>query len=277
MCRWLAYSGPSIPMAGLVSRPEHSLIHQSREAALSPTAVNADGFGIGWYSPTDPTPAVFRSIQPAWADANLADLASHVWSGLFLAHVRASTGTAVQLSNCHPFRHKHWLWVHNGSIEDFARLKRDLVLAIDSALYPAIAGTTDSEVMFYLALTFGLEDDPVSAVERMLGLVERVGQTHGVPAPVQMTVATTDGQRIWAFRYSTEGRSRTLFYTADVTTVAGWHSDLRGLGEPSTDTRLVVSEPLFHLPDAWLEVPESSFLIVQPGADAMGSLTPRAT
>jgi predicted glutamine amidotransferase len=150
VCRWLAYSGPSIPMAGLVSRTEHSLIHQSREAALSPTAVNADGFGIGWYSPTDPTPAVFRSIQPAWADANLADLASHVRSG------------------------KHWLWVHNGSIEDFARLKRDLVLAIDSALYPAIAGTTDSEVMFYLALTFGLEGDPVSAVERMLGLVERV-------------------------------------------------------------------------------------------------------
>ncbi len=30
--------------------------------------------------------------------------------------------------------------------------------------------------MFFLALTFGLEDDPVAAVERMVGFVEKTGR-----------------------------------------------------------------------------------------------------
>ena len=34
--------------------------------------------------------------------------------------------------------------------------------------------------------------------------------------PVQMTVATTDGESVWAFRYSSEGKSRSLFYSTDV-------------------------------------------------------------
>jgi hypothetical protein len=66
--------------------------------------------------------------------------------------------------------------------------------------------------MFYLALTFGLEDDPVAAVERMVGFVEKTGHDHGVELPIQMTVATTDGRSIWAFRYSSEGDSRSLCF-----------------------------------------------------------------
>ena len=59
---------------------------------------------------------------------------------------------------------------------------------------PSIEGTTDSEAMFYLALTFGLESDPVAAVERMVGFVEETGHKHGIEHPIQMTIATTDGR-----------------------------------------------------------------------------------
>lgn len=275
MCRWLAYSGSSLPIEYLVSRPANSLIHQSRESAMGATALNADGFGVGWYAPNDPVPGLFRSVQPAWADANLEEMARHVHSSLFVAHVRATTGTPVQQTNCHPFRHENWLWAHNGAVREFATVKRDLVMAVDPALFPAIVGSTDSEVLFHLALTFGLQDDPVTAVERMIGFVEQVGRAHGVELPLQMTVVTTDGGRVWAFRYSSEGRSRTLYYSALVTTVRELHPELEILREVSDETRIIVSEPLSDLSGAWVEVPESHYGIVQEGQDVLAPLVPR--
>jgi predicted glutamine amidotransferase len=83
---------------------------------------------------------VFRSIEPAWNDANLRELAGHVSSPLFFAHIRAAIGSAVQQTNCHPFPHGRWLWMHNGFIDGFATVKRDVVLAVDESLYPEIEG-----------------------------------------------------------------------------------------------------------------------------------------
>ena len=86
--------------------------------------------------------------------------------------------------------------MHNGYIKDFALIKRDLVVAVDPSLYPLIEGQTDSEVLFFPALTFGLEDDPPAAIERAIGLVEDAGSRLGVPDPFQGTIATTDGERL---------------------------------------------------------------------------------
>lgn len=275
MCRWLAYSGSSIPLEALVSRPVNSLIHQSRESAMGATALNADGFGVGWYAPGDPVPALFRSLQPAWSDTNLEELARHIHSPLFIAHVRATTGTPVQQTNCHPFRHDTWLWAHNGGIREFPTVRRDLLFAVAPQYFAGIEGTTDSELMFHLALTFGLQDDPVGAVERMVGFVEDVGHAHGVQWPIQMTVATTDGTSLWVFRYSSEGESRTLFYTARLSTIRELHPEIPQLRDLSDETRIVVSEPLSDLPGVWVEVPESHYGIVQPGQDVLERFTPR--
>jgi glutamine amidotransferase len=149
------------------------------------------------------------------------------------------------------------------------------VLAVDPSLFPSIEGTTDSEVMFYLALTFGLEDDPVAAVERMVGFVEKTGRDHGVDHPIQMTVATTDGTSIWAFRYSSERDSRSLYFSTRMDTLKALYPEsvLRLL---SDETRAVVSEPLGDLPGAWNEVPEAHVGIVQPGSDELRPFAPRA-
>jgi glutamine amidotransferase len=197
-----------------------------------------------------------------------------VRSPLFFAHVRASTGTAIQQTNCHPFRHGRWMWMHNGAITDFQRLRRDLCLAIDPALFACLEGSTDSEVMFFLALTFGLDQDAPAAVARMAGTVERLGREHGVEYPLQMTIAVTDGIRLWAFRYSSQGNSRSLFYSSRVDTVRALHPDLTFLQGVSDETRLVVSEPLADLPGAWNELPESSYGIVQPGDDELRPFAP---
>jgi predicted glutamine amidotransferase len=150
------------------------LIDQSLHARLGATTTNGDGFGVGWYTDGE-APGLFRSVEPAWNDRNLRELAGHVRSPLFFAHIRASTGTAIQQPNCHPFRYGRWLWMHNGLVHDFARVKRDLVLAIDEGLYPSVEGSTDSEVLVHLALTFGLEQDPPSAVARMAASSRRRG------------------------------------------------------------------------------------------------------
>jgi glutamine amidotransferase len=194
MCRWLAYSGTPIRMEELLLKRERSLIDQSLHAQLGATTTNGDGFGVGWYEDVGKQPPrLYRSTHPAWNDRNLRELAAGVASPLFFAHIRASTGTAIQETNTHPFRHGGWLWMHNGLIRDFPRVRRDLMLAVDDSLFASIEGTTDSETMFYLALTFGLESDPVSAVEQMVGFVEATGRKHGVEQPIQMTVATTEG------------------------------------------------------------------------------------
>lgn len=275
MCRWLVYSGTPILLSELLYQPAHSLIDQSRHARLGAETTNGDGFGIAWYDSHGEGPAVFHGIGPAWSDRNLRELADHVRSGLFFAHIRASTGTAVQQTNCHPFRHDQWVWMHNGSIAEFGRVKRELALAVDPALYPAIEGSTDSELMFYLALTLGLREDPPAAVEAMVGLIEDVGHAHGVAAPLQMTVATSDGQRVWAFRYSSAGASRSLFYSTDVRTLCQLHPDIPRLRELSAESRIVVSEPLGDLAGAWNSVPEACYGVVQPGPDVIAPFRPR--
>jgi predicted glutamine amidotransferase len=205
---------------------------------LGAEATNGDGFCVGWYD-YQPTPGVFRSIEPAWNDANLRELAAHIKSGLFLEHIRAAIGSAVQQTSCHPFRHGRWLFMHNGFLAELATVKRDVVLAVDESLYPEIKRQAETELLFYLALTFGLEDDPIGAVTRAIGLVEQVGHRRGVKYPFQGTVATTDGERIWAFRYSSEGKSRSLFFTGRVPTLRHLSPEREILQEVSDDARLI--------------------------------------
>ena len=273
MCRWLAYSGSPIRLEELLVKRDRSLIDQSLHSRLGATTTNGDGFGVGWYDDSG-APRLYRSTHPAWNDRNLRELAAGVSSPLFFAHIRASTGTAIQETNTHPFRHGRWLWMHNGLIREFPSVRRELLLAVDDTLFSSIEGTTDSEAMFYLALTFGLEDDPIAAVARTVGLVEDVGRRHGVEHPIQMTIATTDGSAIWAFRYSSEGQSRSLFFSTRMDALKAVHPELEELAGLSDETRVVVSEPLGDLPGAWNEVPESHVGIVQPGVDELLPFVP---
>ncbi|MEX0939072.1 MAG: class II glutamine amidotransferase [Pirellulales bacterium] len=268
MCRWLAYTGSPIYMDSLLLKPEHSLIDQSRRSQRLHTGMddqsqaaffmNGDGVGLGWYNDQD-EPGVYRDIQPAWNDHNLRSLAQHTQSSLFLAHVRASSGTAIQRTNCHPFRFEKWLFQHNGSITNFAAVKRDIDLAVDADLYARMEGSTDSERMFYLALTFGLVRDPPRALARMAGFVETVGRGAGSDSPLRMTVAVSDGQRIFAVRYGSGDRAPTLFHNRSTTAlkeVGGQRAEI------PDDAIVVLSEPLDHISDHWEEIPPSTLLVI---------------
>ena len=189
--------------------------------------------------------------------------------------MRAATGTPVEQTNCHPFRHGRWLFVHNGFIDDYARVRRDLLLEVDPDLFPGIQGTTDSELMFHLALTFGLEEEPLEALERMAGFVEATGHRHGVSEPLQMTIAVSDGERVYAARYASGPVVNSLFVTADAGAIRALYPDEERFQQFSDEARAVVSEPLGDLPGVWEEVPAGTALVVQPGEDERMAFTPR--
>jgi predicted glutamine amidotransferase len=274
MCRWMAWSGQPVIVEELLFQPVHGLIDQSLHSRMGVETTNGDGFGLGWYGP-GAGPGMYKSVAPAWGDANLRELAAQIESHMFIAHVRATTGTAIQETNCHPFRHGRWLFVHNGVIAGFHDMRRELMLEVRPDLFPDVQGSTDSEVLFHLALTYGLEQDPVAALERAIGFVEATAERHGIEHPVQTSIGITDGERLWALRYSTERKSRSLFVSTDAHAIRQLHPENPRLQRLRDEDRIVVSEPIADLPGVWEAIPESTVLLVQPGPDEQYEFHPR--
>jgi predicted glutamine amidotransferase len=235
---------------------------------------NGDGFGVGRYSELGGMPGLYKSIQPALNDHNLLEFARAYFVAALLRHIRASNGTAIQETNAHPFRHGRWLFMHNGYVREFPRVRRDLLLAVAPALFAGIEGLGDSEVLFHLALTFGREEDPLTALSLMVGFVEEVGERHGVEHPLKMTVATSDGELIIAARYSSNGKPGSLYFSTDARKLKAQHPCIKELQVLSDEARAIISEPLRELVGAWNAVPESSIGIVQPGPEDLYMLTP---
>jgi glutamine amidotransferase len=211
MCRFLCYMGPKIHLAELLYRPNNSLILQSYRASELSVPLNGDGFGVGWYTgDADCTsPCVFTSLTPAWSNQNLRRLSEHVSTPLFFAHVRAaSPGMLVSEANCHPYVSGRYLWMHNGLIRDFVRIKRRLRESLPDHLYNSIEGTTDSEHAFAVFLSF-IRDQEQRLTARELGraLVLAIAQLEwwaneaGVMGPSYFNFAVSDGESMAAVRY----------------------------------------------------------------------------
>jgi len=154
MCRLLGYLGEPILLDAIVYKPEHSLIVQSYEPReMTSGVLNADGFGIGWYHPhLDTDPFTYKNVQPIWSDVNLRSISRYVESGCAIGYVRSATsGQAVDLSNCQPFQNDRLLFVHNGFVKNFRQtLYRPIRARLSDTLYQSINGTTDSEHIFGL-------------------------------------------------------------------------------------------------------------------------------
>jgi ergothioneine biosynthesis protein EgtC len=248
MCRWVAYFGEPIFLEDFVTTPQQSLIVQSRHSREAKNAVNGDGFGLGWYADRQ-EPGLFRDVRPAWSDENLLSLAHQIKSRLFFAHVRASTGTATTRANCHPFSHGNWMFMHNGKIGGWDKLRRPIEAAVPDQLFKHRQGTTDSEVIFFLLLANGLEKDPQAACAATLRFIQNIMQRAGESEPLRVTAAFSDGQRVYALRYASDTAPETLYVRS----------------RQRSDGTLVVSEPLDDGRDDWEAVPPQSFVTLGPG------------
>ena len=248
MCRWIAYKGAPIFIEELVTKPAHSLVRQSMHAAEAKTGTNGDGFGVGWYGERQ-VPGVYRELRPAWSDDNLLSICAQVRSPLFFAHVRASTGTAISRANCHPFINASSMFMHNGQVGCYSKIKRRIENLIPDSLYEARGGTTDSEAIFLIALARAGSSDLVEAMASTLGDIKLMMDAGGICDPLRFTAALTDGRDLFAFRWACDHKAPTLYWRA------------RG------DALVVVSEPLDQTHEGWQPVPQSHVLIAREGAE----------
>lgn len=260
MCRWAAWIGQPIFLEDVLARPGHSLIHQSLSAARCHTAVNADGFGLAWYGERA-EPGLYRDVMPAWSDPNIRSLTATVRSRLFMAHVRASTGTATSRNNCHPFAVGRWSFMHNGQFGGYVRYRREVEALIPDTLYAERKGATDSEALFLMALGEGLDGDPCGALSRATARFEALARARGEAPFVRLTAAFSDGRRLHAVRYASDDQAPTLFHR--------W--------SPSQGGRAVVSEP-FEGDEAgrWHEVPAGSFCTFEGAGVTIRPFAPEA-
>ena len=131
-------------------------------------------------------------------------------------------------------------------------------------LFFNIKGSTDSELMFYLALSFGLEKHPLIALEKMAGFIELTAKKKGIENPLQMTLGLSDGNILYGVRYSSEKKSRSLYCSDDMASIIKVIPELKE--DFSLDSRAIVSEPLGdNVHKQWIEVPESSSLRIEDG------------
>jgi glutamine amidotransferase len=251
MCRLLGYLGPPIALDKLLYKPEHSLIVQSYQPReMNSGLLNVDGFGVGWYHPQRETnPFIYKNILPIWNDINLPSLSRYVESGCVLAYVRSATsGQAVDLSNCQPFEQQRLLCIHNGRIENFRQtLYRPLRNRLSDDAYHAIKGNTDSEHLFALLLD-QLQANPSASLEQALQNallnLNQLAKSHHVATSANIVVS--DGHCLVASRFASDKQAPSLYWLRD---------------DPAfPDAVIIASEPLFE--GNWNSFPEQSVISV---------------
>jgi len=186
---------------------------------------------------------------------------------MFFAHVRASTGTPTSRPNCHPFRYGNWLFMHNGQIGEFEKIRRDLAFAVRPDLFTSIKGATDSELFFYLAIGEGLEEDPPGALSRAIQTVEATRRAADIAEPFLLTAAVTNGETVYAVRYGSNGEAPSLYYGCDIPLTDVLDGDAESAveekGDESDPAILILSEPLDDIEDNWTEVPPGHIVIAE--------------
>ncbi|HEX8457516.1 MAG TPA: class II glutamine amidotransferase [Pyrinomonadaceae bacterium] len=278
MCRFLAYAGAPLVLADLLYRPVNSLIMQSYKARERAEPLNGDGFGVGWYVPdiADPTPCVQRTVMPAWSNRNLQNLAVKVRASLLFAHVRAaSPGMAVMESNVHPFAYDRFMWMHNGAVAGFARIKRSLRESLKDEFYNMVMGTTDSEHAFALFLNnLRVPFGEASAEAMRASMVETIAQLNewtraaGILEASHYNFAVTDGESIVISRYcSAEGVAGNSLHVSRgrrFECLPDGLCDMHTVKTPEEQASAVIiaSERLTDDRDDWLAVPDNHTVTV---------------
>ena len=271
MCRFIAYIGQPIIMYDLLYRPKNSLINQSIRAHETEEPLNGDGFGVGWYMPTiDPTPALYVSVRPAWNDRNMKYIAPKIKANCIFAHVRAASTGEVNEMNCHPFHYRNFLFMHNGDIEGFEKIKRRIREQLRDEIYNHVHGQTDSEHLFALFLEIFEREEMeetaesiASAMEKAIKEVQKIKKKYKITDPSYINVAVSDGNSLIALRYlsNMDMDAPTLYYSEGTgyECVDGVCRMRRDVNERAV---LVVSERLTSYRSDWKEIPVNHMLIV---------------
>lgn len=273
MCRLMAYKGTPIIIDELLYKPHNSLINQSINAKELEEPLNGDGFGIGWYNAEiSHEPATFVSLNPAWSNRNLKNLAPKIKTSCLVAHVRAASVGEVSEANCHPFQYKELLLAHNGGVEHFSRIKRSLRSQLSDDLYNWIKGQTDSEHIFAFLINRLVNihqsitpESVTEAFEFTFGYIKELMSNHSIKEDAYLNMVVTNGHFVVATRYVTNPKEEplTLYHSEGGRYVV--ENGITRMEAPKDNDQavLVVSEKLTN-DNHWTLIPNNHFVIVEP-------------
>jgi predicted glutamine amidotransferase len=274
-------------MYDLLFKPKNSLIKQSVKALEAEEPLNGDGFGVGWYTPeADDMPGLFVSVRPAWNDRNLQYIAPKIISDCLFAHVRAATSSPVNELNCHPFHAGQFLFMHNGDIEGFHKIKRAMVQHLPDNIYSNIEGLTDSEHLFAIfqhQLEKQTEGDIATrmenAMEETIVYVEEIKKQFGVKDASYINVCVTNGDNVVAVRYVSDLSlpASTLYYSVGKTYLCkdGYYC-MQDSDFKKNNAVLIVSEKLNSNISDWHEVLVNHMVTVSKTLDVTVTIKKRA-
>jgi len=227
MCRWVFYYGDEVCISKIIYGAYHGLANMADGAGYTPGVerdirrnheVNVHGCGIGWYG-SCPTkgfkdakglcsysrPCCYTTIAAPSHDRNLRSLSKAISTSLLFGHVRAAgPGASVHEYNCHPFYNGRYMFMHNGEVSNFKKIRRMLLATLRDDLFEHISGTTDSEVLFALVLNQLPDTNSCQTHERMENAVKEamcviMRASRGKSS--SMNLAFTDGETVVAARY----------------------------------------------------------------------------
>jgi glutamine amidotransferase len=272
MCRFMAYMGTPVIIDKLLYQPKNSLVNQSLHAREIEEPLNGDGFGIGWYVPELSTePVTFVSVNPAWSNRNLRNLAPKVKTNCMMAHVRAASVGEVSESNCHPFQYKDLLCMHNGGIENFGLVKRKIREPLSDEMYNWIKGQTDSEHIFAYLLDYLMknhkkvtEEAVIDAFEHTFRFVNKLMDQAGIKDAAYLNMMVSNGLFFVGTRYVSDPNEEalTLYHSEGARYVV--EDGVTRMEAPKDDDEavLIVSEKLTDDKD-WTIIPKNHFVIVE--------------
>ena len=270
MCRFVAYLGTPILVDEIIIKPSNSLIHQSYGAKESIMTVNGDGFGLGWYQKDIKEDAgLYTSVLPAWNDMNLLNNASIIKSPCFMAHVRAATNGGVSIENCHPFKYKEFLMMHNGGIQDFEDIKFDFVSLLDEEAFLWIKGQSDTQYIFALFMTnfrrLGIvrpatPAELVQCFNKTFKDIEDLKENKKIDSISNYNIVLTNGYGMIATRYSTDPETddRSLHFAEKITCKLSDKGEFEiEKEECERSAALISSERLTEDEHLWKEIPKN--------------------
>jgi glutamine amidotransferase len=322
MCRWFAYISPSEEclLEDVLINPAHSLSKQvhahylpklishvpgeettQSEISLRNRLNNVDGFGVAWYTPTREAfvsdtsglrPSSYKHSQPPTNDFNFHSICANTSTTALFAHIRAATATAVTPINNHPFIFGRHTIMHNGVVADFSDIRRDLLGLLDRDAYENIKGTTDSEHMAALYITYltksrgggrqsweqqysvsDMKAALTSTFHNIIALQHKLLGRDKVDAN-SLNVCCTDGSQMIAFRFRNhvDEQPPSLYWStsAGVTLNRKYPDNHDGAENMNASKKpsehgnhvIVASEPTTYKPGEWDIIPKNHAVLV---------------
>lgn len=263
MCRLAAYAGPHTapaPVDTVLFGGTYPLVRQAwAPRELLSGSVNADGYGIVWYSARDaestPSPSTpsdrpvrIARAEPVWYDQDLEGVLASVRAPVAVAALRNTTpGLPVDRAGLLPLVHGRWSFVLNGYVPRFRSAHmRALRALLPDELYASLAGVSDAETLFLLAVA--ALDRGASPAEALAEVVDRVRERIVADEDVPLTMVLADGTGVWTLNGRVGQGPANSLYVAERPALA-------------PDGVLLASEPLDD-DDAWRPVPADAALLL---------------